>query len=430
MNTSTTTPLPPDSGTTSKSVPIRPGGSVGKIVAIGFVAWLVMSVLFLYPIIGNPSLTRSGDDYWAFSEWFGSSEPYPHTYFGPFYPLFIRLMREFGLSVVAFIALQKVMVLASGYLIYRIGRHFGLSVVLAALAGAAYVSYPITQAQSSLLLAETFYLILALGGIACLLPALDARQSATLGSLVAGFALLGLAALARGNGLVLFAGVGLLALVRCPLRKVIVAGVMGALPILLWSTLNYQWYGHFKPTSSGDANIAASLVGPVYAKQRGMPRVSGPDVWIEGQWYEHYSNQFDYAKAVRAKAIDYALDHPAAVAIGNVEGWFRSLLGPARQDFILLFGPKGDVLTVLSAAVRAVLLLGLIAYALTGAWRRQPTFSVILAVVLLGQIVAAGAAGFARFGFPVDAFSTVALALAVAARARTNSVDRELAGSA
>ena len=424
MNTSTTTPLPPDSSLTPKSIPIQPDGSARRIVAIGFVTWLVMSVIFLYPIIGDPSLARRGDDYWAFSQWFGSSEPYPHTYFGPFYPLFIRLLREFGMSVAAFIALQKVMVLVSGYLIYRIGRYFGLGAVLAAVAGAAYVSYPITQAQSSLILAETFYLTLILGGIACLLPALDARRSANTGLLVTGFALLGVAALARGNGLILFAGMGLLALVRCPWRKVIIAGVVGALPVLLWSSLNYQWYGHFKPTSSGDANIAASLVGPIYAKERGMPRISGPDVWIDGQWYDHYSNQFEYAKAVRAQAIDYAFDHPIAVVIGNVEGWFRSLLGPARQDYILLFGPRGDILTVVSAGVRTVLLLGLIAYALTGAWRRHSTFSVILVLVLLGQVVAGGAAGFARFGFPVDAFSTIALALAIATRGKIKPAGR------
>ena len=426
MNNNTTTPRPPGSGMTPTSIPALSQGSVHKVAVIGLVAWLVMSALFLDPIIGDPSLARRGDDYWEFSQWFGSSGPYPHTSFGPLYPLFIRLMRELGLSVATFIALQKVLALVTGYLIYRLGRHFGLGAALAAIAGAAYVIYPITQAESSLLFTETFYLTLLLGALACLMPALDARQDAAFGSLLAGFVLLGLAALVRGNGLVLFAGLGLVALMRCPWRKVITAGVIGALPILLWSSLNYQWYGHFKPTSSGDANIAALIVGPVYLEQEGKSDARWPDVWIDGNWYDHYSNQFDYTKFVRNKALDYAIDHPVPVVIGNVKGWFKSLLGPARQDFVLLFGPKGDILTALSAAVRAVLLLGLAAYALTGAWRRQPTFSILLAVVLLAHIAPAGAAGFARFGFPVDAFSTIALALAIAAGVGTRSAgDRE-----
>lgn len=418
MNNGTTTRRPPGGRMTLPSIPRLPQVSAHKVAVIGLLAWLAVSAIFLYPIIGDPSIARRGDDYWLFSEWFGSSEPYPHTNFGPFYPLFIRLMRDLGLSVPAFIAVQKVLVLVSGYLIYRIGRHFGLGAILAAIAGAAYVVYPITQAQSSLLFTETFYLTLVLCSLACLLPALDARRDGAFGPLVAGFLLLGLAALVRGNGLILFAGLGLVALLRCPWRKVIVAGVIGALPVLLWSSLNYQWYGHFKPTSSGDANIAALIVGPVYAQLEGRPDVGGPDVWIDGNWYDHHSNQFDYTKSVRGIALDYARDHPVPVVIGNVKGWFKSLLGPARQDFILLFGLNGDILTMLSAAIRAVLLLGLVAYVLTGAWRRQPTFSILLALVLLAHVLPAGAAGFARFGFPVDAFSTIALALAITARAR------------
>lgn len=421
MTNDKTTPRPSSGRMSPTPIPLLSRMPASGIVAIGLIAWLVLSALFVYPIIGDPSLARRGDDYWEFSQWFGSSAPYPHTSFGPLYPLFIRLMRELGLSVVTFIALQKALVLVSGYLIYRLGRHFGLGTVLAAMAGAAYIAYPITQAESSLLFTETFYLTLLLGALVCLLPALDLRQGAAFGPLLAGFSLLGLAALARGNGLIVFAALGLFALTRCPWREVIAAGVIGALPVLLWSALNYQWYGHFKPTSSGDFNIAALIVGPVYLEQEGKSEDTWPDVWIDGQWHDHFSNPFEYTKFVRNQAVDYAIDHPLPVVIGNVTGWFRSLLGPARQDFILLFGPKGDIFTALSAAIRALLLLGLGAYVLTGAWSRQPTFSLLMVVILLAHIPPAGAAGFARFGFPVDAFSTLALALAIAAAMGTRS---------
>lgn len=387
--------------------------AVLRIATGAAIAWLAMSVLFLLPIMRDPSLAIRGDNYWEFSQWFGSDSPYPHTHFGPLFPLVIRGFRELGVSIAGAVAIQKLMVLLTGYLIYRIGRSSSLEPRLAALAGGTYTLYPIVQAQSNLLFAETFYLALLLGSITVLLPALTERRRVRYGSLITGFVLLGLAALARGNGIVLYAGLGIVALVLCPWRKVAIAGVIGALPILFWSGLNYHWYGHFKPTSSGDANIAASIVGPVYSKLEGIPRIVGPEVWTGGKWQDHNPNPFDYAVEVRAMAIEYAKKHPFAILSGNIEGWFRSLLGPAHQDYVQFFGPAGQLLTAASILIRTLLLLGLALFLATGAWRRSLLFTLVLAMVLFGHIVTAGAAGFARFGFPADAFTTVALALAI-----------------
>ena len=387
--------------------------TVNKMTVGIVIAWLAMSTMFLLPIVRDPALAIRGDNYWEFSQWFGSGTPYPHTNFGPLFPLLIRVLRELGVSIAGVVGIQKLLVLLNGYLVYRIGRSGGLRPGMATLAGGVYTVYPIVQAQSTLMFAETIYLTLLLASIAVLMPALAARHDVRIRSLIFGFVLLGLAALARGNGLVLFAGLGVVALFRCPWRKVLIAGIIGALPVLLWSGLNYHWYGHFKPTSSGDANIAASIVGPVYSELEGKPRVSGPDIWIQGKWQDHYPNQFDYAKAVRSMAIDYALEHPGAVLIGNIKGWFKSLLGPAHQDYLEFFGPTGKALSAVSFVVRAILLLGIVLFIATDAWRRSPLFTLVLALVLLGHIVSAGAAGFARFGFPVDAFTTVALALAL-----------------
>lgn len=386
---------------------------LNKIIVAIVIAWLAVSAMFLLPIIRDPALAIRGDNYWEFSQWFGSSTPYPHTNFGPLFPLLIRVLRELGVSIAGVVAIQKLMVLFNGYLIYRIGCSAGLKPGIAILAGGIYTVYPIVQAQSTLIFAETFYLTLLLASLAVLMPALAARDGVGLRSLTFGFVLLGLAALVRGNGLVLFAGLGIVALFRCPWHKALTAGIIGALPVLLWSGLNYHWYGHFKPTSSGDANIAASIVGPVYSELEGKPRVSGPDIWIQGKWQDHYPNQFDYTKAVRSIAIDYALEHPGAVLIGNIKGSFKSLLGPAHQDYIEFFGAAGTALTAISLVIRTILLLGIALFIATGAWRRSPLFTTVLGLVLLGHIVSAGAAGFARFGFPVDAFSTVALALAL-----------------
>ena len=384
-----------------------------QIIAFLLTAWLLMSTIFLIPIVRDPAIAIRGDDYWAFSQWFGTDGPYPHTHFGPLFPLFLRLLREMGVSIVGAIVIQKLLVLFSGFLVYRIGRSSGLGPGTAAVAGGIYTAYPIVQAQSNLLFAETFYLSLLLSGIVVLMSALIEGREVKLSSLAGGFLLLGLAALARGNGLILFAGLGISALFMCPWRKVLLAGFIGAMPVLIWSGFNYQWYGHFKPTSSGDANVAASVVGPVYSRLEGKPRISGPEVWIEGKWQDLYSNPFDYSSAVRAMAIDYALEHPLAVLVGNVRGWLRSLTGPAHRDYLEFFGAAGNLFSIVSFAIRSILLFGIGLFVASGAWRLSTTFTIVLALMLLGHILTAGAAGFARFGFPIDSITTVALLLAI-----------------
>lgn len=393
----------------------KPDAAIGRWVAFGVLAWLAASVLFLVPIVANPDLAIRGDDYWGFSQWFGSSEPYPHTFFGPSYPLFIRILRELGMTLLPFLVLQKLLLLLNGYLLYRLGRGFGLPLRLAAVAGLAYAVYPLNQAFSSLVFAETFYVTLLLGGLSFVLPAIRAGRWADFSTLLVGFTLLGLAALARGNGLVLCAGLGLLALYRCPWQKALLAGLIGALPILAWSGLNYHWYGHFKPTASGDANIAASIVGPIKAEQEGKSRFTGLEIWVRQPWHDHYPNQFEYALGARKLALDFARENLGAVAVGNVKGWVSTFVGPGRQEYIGAFGPAGDVLTAVSLGIRLLLLAGLLAYFLTGAWRRFPLYTGVLGMVLVAHVLTAGAAGFARFGVPLDAFTTLALALSLAA---------------
>lgn len=222
--------------------------------------------------------------------------------------------------------------------------------------------------------------------------------------------LLGLSALARGNGLIFFAGLGLLLLFRCNWKKVLVAGIIGALPVLAWSGLNYHWYGHFKPTSSGDANVAASIVGPVMAELEGQQRTWGPDQWLNGEdWTTLYDNQFEFAAAMRDRAVTWAKEHPVQVAVGNVKGWFRSLLGPGAADISRLTGPVAGVVISVSIAVRFSLLIGLAAFFVSGAWRQQRLLALIVLLGLISHIVAPGAAGLARFGFPIDALNTIAL---------------------
>ena len=384
------------------------------VVTMMALVWLAVSWMFLASLRDNPAMAVRGDDYWTMSTWFSGSgpyPPYPYTHFGPGYPFLIHVLRSVGVTMFGLLLLQKLMIAALGYSIYRMGRLLDLSAGAAAAAGFAFTIFPIAQATSSLFFSETFYLLLVALATWLFLDAKRLKGQALLVRLVLTFALLGLAALVRGNALVLLACFALIGCFRFRLRAVILAAVIGGLPILGWSAMNYQWYGHFKPTSSGDANIAASLVGPVMAELEGKPRRAGPEVWITGRWQDHAPNLFAFSLAARKLAIAYAAQHPAAVVAGNVKGWFRSLLGPARADILQFLGPDAQWLVGVSLAVRAALLAGLIGFFASGAWRRQTTFAAILLCLLFAHVLPAGAAGYARFGFPMDAFSVLALAL-------------------
>ena len=278
--------------------------------------------------------------------------------------------------------------------------------------------YPIVQIYSSIAVAETLYLALLLAGLARLIEAARQGRRASFATLLAGFILIGLSGLARGNGLVFFLVLGPILMWRCDFRKVAIAGIIGAVPILFWSSLNYQWYGQFKPTSSGDANIAASLVGPAMALTEGRTLRTGPEVWIDGNWYDHYDNQFTFAKAMRDRAVAYAIEHPLPVIYTNAKGWLNGLVGPGAADLQQAFGSIGTGLAALSLVIRSTLLLGLVAFVVTGTWRRHRWLALILGIAVLAHIIAGGAAGFGRFGYPVDALSTLALLLALQARMR------------
>ncbi len=224
--------------------------------------WLAVSGVFLVTLWHDPSMAVRGDDYWAMSNWFSSLEPYPYSHFGPGYPFLIYLLRSLGGTMFALLVLQKLMIATTGYLIYRIGRLLALPAAAAVAAGFAFTLFPIAQATSSLFFAETFYLLLIVLAAWLFLDAGRLKGRPLLMRLILTFLLLGLTALVRGNALVLLVVFAAIGVFRFPFRPLVVAAVIGGMPILGWSAMNYHWYGHFKPTSSGDANVAASLVGP------------------------------------------------------------------------------------------------------------------------------------------------------------------------
>jgi len=383
-------------------------------ITVAFVLWLLVSSIFLIPLWFQPALAVQNDDYWLFSEWFGSNGPYPYSHFGPGFPYLIYLFRSIGLDMFGMAVILKIAVGLTGIALYHLGRTIGLHQIISFIAASAFTVFPIVQVYSSLFLAETLYLLLTSIATAIIFHQIQHKNNSSVGWLVLGYSILGLATLVRVNAVVLLIGCLIIGLFMLPWRKIIVAGVIAMIPILGWSSLNWHWYGHFKLTSSADSAIATSIIGPVMIKQTGIEHRAEPEIWFRPDEIKQYNSLFDLSTSARDEAIDYALEHPIPVLIANIKGWFNSLVGVDKSKFQRLFGEISYKFWMgLGLIIRSLLALGLVGFFIIGGYRHQLAFSAFLCVMLIAHLVTGGAAGHARFGYPIDAFSVLALAFFV-----------------
>ena len=377
-----------------------------------FIIWLTVSVFFLTPLWFEPTLAIQNDNYWNMSEYFHSLGPYPFSHFGPGFPFLIYLLRSIGIDMLGVVIIQKIIVAFTGIALYHLGRTIGLKPIISLCAATAFTVFPVVQAYSSIFVTETFYLLLSSIGVAIIFRQIKKHSDPSLVWLILGYSALGIAALVRGNAVMLLIGCIVIGLfTTLPRHKILIAGIIAIIPILSWSALNWHWYGHFKLSSSGDAAVATSIIGPVMIERTGMVQRAEPEIWFSSDELKRYDNLFELSNDARKIAIDYAMKHPLPVIVGNVKGWFHGLLGPGEANFRYLFGsPSSNTYTVLSFMVRGALLIGLIGFFVIGGYRQQTAFAVFLCVMLAAHLLTAGAAGHSRFGYPIDAFSVLALA--------------------
>ncbi|WP_244072068.1 glycosyltransferase family 39 protein [Nitrosomonas sp. PY1] len=377
-----------------------------------FIIWLATSVFFLAPLWSEPTLAVQNDDYWSMSEYFHSLGPYPFSHFGPGFPFLIYLLRSIGIGMLGVVIIQKVAIAFTGIALYHLGRTIGLKPIISLCAATAFTVFPVVQAHSSLFLTETFYLLFSSIGVATVFHQIKKHSDSSLAWLTLGYSVLGIAALIRGNAMILLIGcliIGLFTIL--PKRKIFIAGIIAIIPILSWSALNWYWYGHFKLSSSGDAAVATSIIGPVMAKETGMVFTAEPEIWFKTDELKRYDNLFELSSDAREIAINYAIERPLPVIIGNIKGWFHGLLGPGEANFRHLFGSSSsNAYTILSLMVRGILLIGLIGFFVIGGHRQQTAFAFFVCVMLVAHLLTTGAAGHSRFGYPIDAFSVLALA--------------------
>lgn len=379
-------------------------------IAVAFVLWLLVSFIFVFPLWSQPVLAVQNDDYWRMSEWFGSDGPYPYSHFGPGFPFLIYLFRSIGFDMFGMVVILKIAIGLTGIALYHLGRTIGLHQIVAFIAAAAFTIFPIVQVYSSLFLAETLYLLLTSIAIAIILRQIQQKDNSSAGWLILGYSILGIAALVRVNAMLLLIGCLVIGLFTLSWRKIIVAGAIAIIPILGWSTLNWHWYGHFKFTSSADSAIATSIIGPVMIKQTGIAHRAEPNIWFEPDEIKQYSNLFELSNNARDEAIAYALAHPIPVIIANIKGWFNGLVGIDKSKFQRVFGEISNFWMGLALIIRCALAVGLIGFFIIGGYRYQLAFSAFLCLMLIAHLITGGAAGHARFGYPIDAFSVLALA--------------------
>lgn len=385
-------------------------------IAIAFSLWLLVSFVFVIPLWSQPTLAIQSDDYWLMSEWFSTNGPYPYSHFGPGFPYLIHLFRSIGFDMFGMVVILKIAIGLTGIALYHLGRAIGLHQIISFIAASAFTIFPVVQVYSSLLLAETLYLLLTSIALAVIFRQIQLKDNSSVGWLVLGYSILGIATLVRVNAMVVFVGCLIIGLFTLSWRKIIVVGVIAVIPILSWSAMNWHWYGHFKFTSSADSAIATSIIGPVMIKETGIEHRAMPEIWFEPNEIKQYNNNlFNLSNDARDEAIDYALEHPISVIVGNIKGWFNSLVGADKSKFQRLFGEQlsSDFWTGLALIVRCVLALGLVGFFIIGGHRYQLAFSAFLCVMLIAHLVTGGAAGHARFGYPIDAFSVLALAFFV-----------------
>jgi 4-amino-4-deoxy-L-arabinose transferase-like glycosyltransferase len=375
---------------------------------------LALAVRLVVVAVTDLNLVADPSDYHRYGESLANTGSFPVTqalvpgataYRPPAYPLFLGALYEvFGVGTeqarLAQAFLGTVTVALLGLVAFQL---FGRRVALVALAiGAVWLPWVVVGAT---LLSEVLVVPLILAAIACVLHARSTRWVVAAGMLA------GLAVLTRPNAALLLIPLALA--VRRP-RAVVALVAAAALTLVPWTVRNAVELDAFVPVSTQDG---PTLAGTYNDTARGFP--NEPWNWVE--WFDdpryaryaqidHALPEAELASTLRAEALDYVAEHPAA----PVEvGWWNSgrLLHATGFDFVRL-----DVLGIglpywLGVAAVVVFWAGALA-ALAGlrAARAAPRWLWLVPAMMLLTVFAVA---YARFRAPADAFVILLAALGV-----------------
>ncbi len=307
-------------------------------------------------------------------------------------------------------------VVTIGFLGRRVaGQRAGL--VAAALAAA----YPLLWVVDGSLMSESLYgLAIALA----LLAALRVVDRPTLGRAALLGAAIGLAALTRGEALMLIAllavPVALLARREARGRAVLLAATAGAFALVLtpWTVRNWSAFDRPVPVSTNTGTLLAGANCP--------PTYAGAQI---GSWYftcvraPRGENEADEAAQLRENGLDYARENagrvPVVLAVRVLRTWDlfrpRQGVGFARAE--------GRASWAQYAGLAAYYVL--IALAIFGATRlrgRRPELVVLLVPAVMVTLMSLAGYGLTRFRLAAEISIVVLAAVAVDALVRRRKV--------
>jgi hypothetical protein len=181
---------------------------------------------------------------------------------------------------------------------------------------------------------------------------------------------------------------------------------------------NHARFGAFGYSTSGDYNIATLMIGPARVAGIDGPRPAPGDVWRQPG--DRFENNFQESRALRDRAVAWALDHPREVVAANLAGWARSSIGGATTEAERWWGVAwpGRYVTVFRVTVAILALLGVIQLAQRRQWALATLVAGMPLVSFVAHVLPAGAGGYYRFGFPLDLSLVPGAAIALGALLR------------
>lgn len=327
----------------------------------------------------------------------------------PLWPLVLSAVSELGgRGIVAHrlpgVVLGALVVGVIGLLGRRVGgERAGL------IAAAIAAAYPILIGADGSLMSETLYGLLL--GLA-LLAALRLRDRPSLAWAAGLGALVALAALVRGEGLLLLVLLGLpAAILAGPGRLKRTAALVAAAAIVLapWTIRNWTTFDRPVLTSTNDSTvlIGANCHDTYHGRDLGWWRVQCRSAAPE-------RNEAELAARWRREGLDYAADHA---------GRLVAVVIPVRLLRTFGLWRPADQVEAAEGRMPAMEWAGIAAYALLvpfAVWgavllrrRRSEALWVLLVPVAIAVIVSVTAYGYTRFRHPAEIALVVLAAVAV-----------------
>lgn len=376
-------------------------------------AALLLRLAVAAAALRDPSIPRQGDDYLALGAAFLEGGRNPDPRFPPLVPALSALCVAVAgpHAQQLFLLLQALASAGTVWLLARAGRPAS-GAATSRLPPALAAVDPLLLVGAAFVLTEEFFSLFLVGAIVALRRWDDTPGRDDAPPAFAAGMLLGAAAVTRSVGLLaLLPAVAFVLTAPRPRPRRLLAAVriaVAALLVLLPAAVHHRrGWGRFAPSCSGPYNLAALLVAPAAAAEEGVPVETIRARWRAEAAADPADGPFEQADRLGARALAWALAHPAATLRANAAALARLPFSPGRAAWAELLGrPQESVprpWLALLVGWRAAIAL-LFAAALVSLVRGGPgggRLALLLGGLVLLPALATGASAYARFLRPL-----------------------------